>query len=150
MQQPDGATRIDEFVIQLSSEGDRTPEEQEAASQGFLPLLVMAAGSQSAFLLRARPQDLDAALDAAADRDATEDRIEYRRALFDGMASAVEADFSLEDSKRDFVGGALLLFAEGLADSGLDTIEEIGPCAVRFQRDRLDEPDYETAPSAQA
>lgn len=148
----DGAMRIDEIVIQLSRESDRTPEERQAAAQGFVPLLVIAGGGPSAFLLRARPQDLGAALDAASDREAVEaeERLAYRRSQFDGMASAVEHDFAPEDSMRDFVGGALLLFAEGLTKGGLDRIEEIGPCAVRFQRDRLDDPDLEAPPPDEA
>jgi hypothetical protein len=37
----------------------------------------------------------------------------------------------------------VILFAEALADNGVDTFDDIDPCAVRFERAKLGEPEFE-------
>lgn len=138
---------VEHFIIQLSAERDRGPQETAVAAEGFVPVVVFANGPEFAFLVKTRPADVEAALEAAWERiDAPKaKRLEFRAAVFATMAAAVESDFKTVASESDFPNDAVILFAEALADNGVDTFSDIDPCAVRFQKTALGEPDFELA-----
>ncbi len=94
-----------------------------------------------------RKADLDAALEAAWDRidDPKAKRLQFRAAVFTAMASAVESEFKTIASESGFPDDAVILFAEALAENGIDALDEIEPCAIRFNREDLGEADYERA-----
>lgn len=138
---------VDSFVIQLSAERDRGEQERTVVAEGYVPVVVFANGPENAFLVKTRPDDVEAALEAAWDRidDPKAKRVEFRASVFAAMAQAVENDFQGILSETDFPNDAVILFAEALADNGVDTFSDIDPCAVRFQRTALGEPDFELA-----
>lgn len=139
--------KVDFFIIQLSADGDRGPQEEAVAAEGFVPIVVFANGPESAFLVKTRRADIDAALEAAWDRldDPKARRVQFRASVFAAMAGAVESEFRDVGSESDFPNDAVILFAEALAENGIDDFEDIDPCAVRFAKDNLAEPDYELA-----
>ncbi len=61
------------------------------------------------------------------------------------MAAAVESEFGSVGSESDFPNDAVILFAEALAENGIDDFGDIEPAPVRFARDNLADPDYEIA-----
>jgi acyl-CoA reductase-like NAD-dependent aldehyde dehydrogenase len=139
--------KVDFFIIQLSADGDRGPQEEAVAADGYIPIVVFANGPQSAFLVKTRKADLDAALEAAWDRidEPKARRLQFRANVFAAMASAVESEFKTIASESDFPNDAVILFAEALAENGIDAFDEIDPCAIRFNREDLGEADYERA-----
>ncbi len=139
--------KIDFFIIQLSAEDDRGPQEEAVAAEGLVPIVVFANGPESAFLVKTRKADIEAALEASWDRldDTKARRIQFRGAVFAAMAAAVESEFGSVGSESDFPNDAVILFAEALAENGIDDFGDIEPCAVRFARDNLADPDYEIA-----
>jgi hypothetical protein len=139
--------KVDFFIIQLSADDDRGPQEEAVAAEGYMPLVVFANGPESAFLVKTRKADVEAALEAAWDRidEPKVKRLQFRSAVFAAMADAVESEFQSVASESDFPNDAVLLFAEALAENGIDDFTDIDPCAVRFARDNLGEPDYELA-----
>jgi hypothetical protein len=139
--------KIDFFIIQFSAEDDRGPQEEAVAAEGLVPIVVFANGPEAAFLVKTRKADLEAALEAAWDRldDTKARRVQFRAAVFSAMAEAVESEFKSVSSESDFPNDAVILFAEALAENGIDDFTDIEPCAVRFARDNLGDPDYEMA-----
>lgn len=139
---------VEELIIQLSAPEDRGPQEENVAAEGFLPIVVFANGPEHAYLVRTTQDDLDAALEAAQDRrsEAEQARLSFRRRLFDAMSQAIETDFAGPEALNKFPNDALLLFAEALAQNGVEEATDTPPCAVRFARDNLAEPDFENAP----
>jgi hypothetical protein len=138
---------VESFVIQLSAERDRGDQERAVVAEGYVPVVVFANGPENAFLVKTRPDDVEAALEAAWDRidHPKAKRIEFRASVFAAMAQAVETDFSAVLSETDFPNDAVILFAEALADNGVDTFSDVDPCAVRFDRAKLGEPEFELA-----
>jgi hypothetical protein len=143
----ESAMHVDFFIIQLSAEADRGPQEAAVAADGFIPMVVFANGPEQAFLVKTRASDVTAALEAAWERidEPKARRVQYRAAVFAAMAAAVESGFEGEGSESDFPNDAVVLLAEALADTGVDDVDDISPCAVRFVRDDLGAPDYELA-----
>jgi hypothetical protein len=138
---------VQQLIIQLSAAEDRGPQEEAVAGEGFIPLVVFANGPENAFLVRTTADVLDAALVAAQDRldEPGGARLTFRRSLYEGMRQSIEADFAEPGALDSFPDLALQLFAEALAQQGIDRTQEVPPCAVRFAADNLDEPDYEEA-----
>ncbi len=139
--------KIEAFIIQFSAVEDRSPQEEAAAAEGLIPIVVFANGPENAYLVRARPEDIQSALDEAWSHiDAARRERQGRRAgVFTAMAEAVESDFASAQGETDFPKATLFLFAEALADEGVDALDDIEPCAVRFVADALMSPNYETA-----
>jgi hypothetical protein len=139
--------RVDTFIIQVSAAADRGPQEEALIAEGLVPIVVFANDPEHAYLVRARPEDIDAALESAWDRiaDPADERLEFRESVFDAMAEAVEKGFDDVEAARDFPNDSVILFAEALVEHDIETAGEIVPCAVRFVREELDAPDYETA-----
>ena len=139
--------KVDAFIIQLSADDDRGAQEEAVAAEGFVPVVVFANGPENAFLVKTRKTDIEAALDAAWERidDTKAQKLQFRAAVFAAMADAVESEFKSVASESDFPNDAVLLFAEALAENGIDEFADIDPCAIRFARDSLAEPDYELA-----
>ena len=138
---------VDSFIIQVSAAADRGPKEEAIIKDGMLPVVVFANDPEHAYLVRARPEDVDAALEAAWDRigEPSDERLEFRESVFEAMAKAIEDGFDNPQNEHDFPNDAVILFAEALVEHDIETSDEIVPCAVRFARDELDNPDYETA-----
>jgi hypothetical protein len=139
--------RVDSFIIQVSAAADRGPQEEAIIAEGMVPIVVFANDPEHAYLVRARVEDIDAALEAAWDRvgEPADERLDFVESVFDAMAEAVEKGFDDPDAPHDFPNDAVILFAEALVDHDIETAGEIVPCAVRFVRDDLENPDYEIA-----
>jgi len=142
-----GGLKVQDIIIQLSAPEDRGPQEESVAAEGFVPLVVFANGPEHAFLVRTTNDILDAALEAAHDRldEPASTRLAFRRHMFESMQRAIETDFDGEEALDTFPSDALQLFAEGLAEQGIDQAADAPPCAVRFAKDNLAAPDFETA-----
>lgn len=138
---------VQQLIIQMSAVEDRGPQEEAVATEGFIPLVVFANGPENAFLVRTTVEILDAALDAAHERldEGTASRLTFRSTLYSAMRTSIEQDFSAEEAMDAFPSLALQLFAEALAQHGVEHAGDIPPCAVRFAPDNLHEPDFETA-----
>lgn len=139
--------RVESFIIQVSAAADRGPQEEAVIASGHVPVVVFANDPDHAYLVRARPEDIDAALEAAWDRitEPADERLEFRERVFDAMAEAVEKGFDDPGGAHDFPNDAVILFAEALVEHDIETAGEIVPCAVHFMREDLENPDYETA-----
>lgn len=139
--------RVDSFIIQVSAPVDRGPQEEAIIADGMVPIVVFANDPEHAYLVRARVEDIDAALEAAWDRIAepADDRLEFRQSVFDAMAEAVEKGFDDPEASNDFPNDSVILFAEVLVEHDIETAGEIVPCAARFVADDLENPDYEIA-----
>jgi hypothetical protein len=142
--------KVDSLIFQISAEADRGEQERELAEQGLTPLVAFANGPENAFLLAARPEDLEAAFAAAKERaeGLGAEQLAVRMRVFDAMAYAIETDMKYLAEPSDFPNDAVLLMVEALYQYGLDSPAQIVPCAVRFVRDNLQEPDFEIAPPA--
>lgn len=142
-----GRLKVNDIIIQLSAPEDRGPQEESVAAEGFVPLVVFANGPEHAFLVRTTNDILDSALEAAQDRldEPQSARLAFRRQLFEAMQQAIESDFSGENALEAFPTDALQLFAEGLSEQGIDQAADAPACAVRFAKDNLAAPDFETA-----
>ncbi len=141
------ALQVESFIIQFSAAVDRGPQEEAVIAAGHVPIVVFANDPEHAYLVRARPEDIDAALEAAWDRIAepADERLEFRERVFDAMAAAVEKGFDGAGAEHDFPNDAVILFAEALVEHDIETAGEIIPCAVHFMREDLENPDYEIA-----
>jgi len=139
--------KVDQFIIQMSAAEDRGPQEEAAAAEGFIPLVVFANGPENAFLVRATSDVLDAALNAANLRlgEGAGARLTFRSSVFSAMRTAIEQDFSSQEAMDQFTDLTLHLFAEALAEHGVQRASTIPACAVGFTADSLAQPDFETA-----
>lgn len=139
--------KVKDIIIQLSASEDRGPQEDSVAAEGFVPLVVFANGPEHAYLVRTTNDILDTALEAAHDRldEPQSARLAFRRQMFESMQKAIEDDFSADDALDTFPSDALQLFSEALAEQGIDQASDVPACAVRFAKDNLGSPDFETA-----
>jgi hypothetical protein len=141
--------KVDSFIFQVSSESDRGDQERALAGDGLLPVMAFANGPENAFLLAARQDDLKAAFAQA--RDLAEglgaEQLALRMRVFEQLAYAVETDMKYQAQDSDFPNDVIFLLIQALYQYGLDGPDDIAPCAVRFVRENLAEPDFELAPT---
>jgi hypothetical protein len=69
--------------------------------------------------------------------------------LFDGLAYAIETDMQYLADPGDFPNDALAMFIEAMHQFGLNEVDDLRPCAVRWSRADLEFPDLETAPEGE-
>ena len=65
---------------------------------------------------------------------------------FEALAYAIETDLKYLADPTDFPNDAMMMLVEALYQYGLDEAGQLRPCAVRYTRTNLDEPDFEMAP----
>jgi len=139
--------KVESIFLQISAEADRTDKERELAEAGLTPFVLFANSPENAFLLAARPVDLEAAFAAARERadGLGAERLALRMRIFDQLAQAIETDMKYLVEEMEFPNNALLLLVEGLCQVGIDEVDAILPCAMRFTPDTMQEPDFELA-----
>ena len=144
--------KVESLIFQVSSPGDRGPQELALVEKGLMPVVLFANGPEQPFLLAARPEDVDAAF--AASKDLAEglgaERLAVRMRVFDSLAYAIETDMKYLADPSDFPHEAVMMLVEALYQYGVDDAAGIPPCAVRFTRDNMQDPDFEVAPDADA
>jgi hypothetical protein len=140
--------KVDSLIFQVSAEADRHEQEREFAAQGLLPIMAFANGPEHPFLLAARIEDLEAAFAQAKElaEGLGAERLALRMRVFEALAYAIETDMKYLNDPSDFPNDAVFMIVEGLYQYGLDGPADIAPCALRFTRDNLQDPDFELAP----
>lgn len=140
--------KVDSFIFQVSAESDRSEQERALAGDGLLPVMAFANGPENMFLLAARADDLKAAFAHAKDlaEGLGAEQLALRMRVFEALAYAVETEMKYQAQDSDFPNDAVFLLVEALYQYGIDGPEDIAPCAVRFVRDNLADPDFELAP----
>lgn len=144
--------KAESLILQISAEPDRGDQEKKIAEDGLIPIALFADGPENAYLLGARASDLDAAFEASRERadGLGAERLALRMRTFEALAYAIETDMKYLADPADFPNDAVLMFVEALYQYGLDEAAQLGPCAVRYTRTNLDEPDFEMAPDENA
>lgn len=139
---------VDSLIFQVSAEADRGDQERAIAGRDILPIMVFANGPENAFLVGARTQDLDAAFAAARDRaeGLGAERLAIRMRVFEALAYAIQTDMKYLADEGEFPNDVVLLMVEALYQYGIDEAAQIQPCAVRFTREIMQDPDFEMAP----
>jgi hypothetical protein len=140
--------KVESLIIQISADADRGEQEQKLAAEGVIPIALFANGPENAFLLGARGPDLDAAFEASRERadGLGAERLALRMRTFEALAYAIETDLKYLADPTDFPNDAMMMMVEALYQYGLDEAGQLRPCAVRYTRTNLDEPDFEMAP----
>ncbi|MBL8557118.1 MAG: hypothetical protein JNM47_00230 [Hyphomonadaceae bacterium] len=144
--------KVESLILQISADIDRGEQEAKLAGEGVVPIALFANGPENAFLLGARAPDLDAAFEASRERadGLGAERLALRMRTFEALAYAIETDLKYLADPTDFPNDAMMLFVEALYQYGLDEAAQLRPCAVRYTRSNLDEPDFEMAPDDDA
>lgn len=144
--------KVESLILQISAEADRGDQEKAMAVDGVIPIALFANGPENAFLLGARGPDLDAAFEASRERadGLGAERLALRMRTFEAIAYAIETDLKYLADPADFPNDAMLMLVEALYQYGLDEAAQLRPCAVRYSRTTLDEPDFEMAPDGEA
>jgi hypothetical protein len=144
--------KVESLILQISAEADRGEQEKKMAVDGVIPVAMFANGPENAYLLGVRAPDLDAAFEASRERaeGLGAERLALRMRTFDSLAYAIETDLKYLADPTEFPNDAMLLLVEALYQYGLDEAAQIRPCAVRYTRTTLDEPDFEMAPDDDA
>jgi hypothetical protein len=144
--------KAESLILQISAEIDRSEQERKLAADGLIPIALFADGPENAYLLGARAPDLDAAFEGARERaeGLGAERLALRMRTFEALAYAIETDMKYLADPADFPNDAVMMFVEALYQYGLDEAAQVGPCAVRYTRTNLDEPDFEMAPDNDA
>lgn len=140
--------KVESLILQISAEADRGEQEAKLAADGVIPIALFANGPENAFLLGARGPDLDAAFEASRERadGLGAERLALRMRTFEALAYAIETDLKYLADPTDFPNDAMMMLVEALYQYGLDEAGQLRPCAVRYTRTNLDEPDFEMAP----
>jgi len=143
---------VESLIFQISSDADRGEQERAFAADGLVPVMAFANGPENAFLIAARKEDLVAAFANA--RALAEglgaERIAQRMRVYDALAYAIETEMKYLDGPSDFPNDCVFLLVEALYQYGMDGPDDIAPCATRFVRDNLQDPDFEVAPPPDA
>lgn len=144
--------KVESLILQISAEADRGEQEAAMAVDGVIPVALFANGPENAYLLGVRAPDLDAAFEASRERaeGLGAERLALRMRTFESLAYAIETDMKYLADPTDFPNEAMLMLVEALYQYGLDEAAQLRPCAVRFTRTNLDEPDFEMAPDDDA
>jgi hypothetical protein len=144
--------KADSLILQVSAEADRTEQESKLIADGLIAIALFANGPENAYLLGARPADLDAAFEASRERaeGLGAERLALRMRTFEALAYAIETDMKYLADPADFPNDAVMMLVEALYQYGLDEAAQVGACAVRYTRANLDEPDFEMAPDDEA
>lgn len=141
--------KVESLIFQISAEADRGDQEKALAAEGLLPVMVFANGPENAFLVGARPKDVDAAFENA--RDLAEglgaERLAIRMRVFESIAYAIETDMKYLADPSDFPNDVTLLMVEAFYQYGLDEAAQATACAARFTRETMQDPDFEMAPT---
>jgi hypothetical protein len=139
---------VETLTIQLPNAEEWGEEEKQLAEQGLQPLVMFVNGPKMALLLAARPTDLQASLAGAIERLELlpAERMAFRGRVFEAVAFAIETQFKYLSNPSDLPNDAVILFCEALAHHGFIRVEDVGPCAVRFLKNDMENPDYEDAP----
>lgn len=140
--------KVESLIFQVSAEADRGDQEKALAETGLMPVLLFANGPESPFLLAARPEDIDAAFKVSKDlaEGMGAERLAVRMRVFEALAHAIETDMKYLADPSDFPNDAVLMLVEALYQYGVDDAAGITPCAVRYTRDNMQDPDFEVAP----
>ena len=140
--------KVESLIFQVSSPADRGPQELALVEKGLMPVVLFANGPEQPMLLAARPEDVDAAF--AVTKDLAEglgaERLAVRMRVFESLAYAIETDMKYLADPSDFPNDAVMMLVEALYQYGIDDAASIPPCAVRFARDNMQDPDFEAAP----
>jgi hypothetical protein len=144
--------KVESLIFQISSDVDRGEQERAFAADGLLPVMAFANGPEAPFLLAARTEDLEAAFANAKDlaEGLGAERLAQRMRVYDALAYAIETDMKYLAEPADFANDCVFLLVEALYQYGMDGPADIAPCAARFVRDNLQDPDFEMAPPADA
>lgn len=139
---------IDMMILQISRPQDRNPQEAALADEGAMPITLFADGPDKAFLIGARPEDLQTAFTGAIERAEGygADRLALRMRAFADLSDAINTEFKYLADPADFPNTVAFLLVEALVQVGFRSAEEIRPCAVRYLREQMETPDYEDAP----
>jgi hypothetical protein len=139
---------IDMMIMQVSRPQDRAEAEIRLTDEGMIPITLFADGPDKAFLVGARHEDLASAFEAARARAQGygADRLALRMRTFSDLSDAINTQFKYLADPVDFPNAVALLFVEALVQIGMDSPDQLVPCAVRFLRNNLEAPDFETAP----
>lgn len=143
---------VESLIFQISTDADRGEQERAFAADGLLPVMAFANGPENAFLIAARTEDLTAAFANAKElaEGLGAERLAMRMRVYDALAYAIQTDMKYLDSPSDFPNDCVFLLVEALYQYGMDGPADIVPCAARFVRDNLQEPDFEVAPPPDA
>ena len=146
------SVKVESLILQISAEADRGEQEAAMAVDGLIPVALFANGPENAYLLGARTADLDAAFDASRERaeGLGAERLALRMRTFEALVYAIETNMKYLSDPTDFPNDAMLMLVEALYQYGLDEAAQLRPCAVRYTRANLDEPDFEMAPDDDA
>lgn len=144
--------KADSLILQISAPADQGEQEQKLAAEGMTPIALFANGPEHPYLLGARNEDIDAAFEASRERaeGLGAERLALRMRTFEALAYAIETDMKYLADPADFPNDAMMMLVEALYQYGLDEAAQIRPCAVRYTRTNLDEPDFEMAPDDDA
>lgn len=141
--------RVDSIILQISAAGDASEKEKELRADGLTPIVLFANGPERPFLLAARRQDLDAAFakSVALAEGLGAERLAQRMRAFDDIAFAVETEMKYV-SESEFPNLALFMLVEALHQYGFEGPDALRACAVRYDKNRLEDPDFGEPPSA--
>jgi hypothetical protein len=144
--------KVESLILQISAEADRGEQEKKMAVDGVIPVAMFANGPENAYLLGVRAPDLDAAFEASRERaeGLGAERLALRMRTFESLAYAIETDMKYLADPTDFPNEAMTMLVEALYQFGLDEAAQLRPCAVRYTRTNIDEPDFEMAPDDDA
>lgn len=143
--------KVDSLIFQLSADADRGAQERELMEKGLAPISIFANGPENAFLIAAKPEDLNAAFgtsDSLAEGLGAE-RLAFRMRRFDAISFAIETDMKYTPDPADFANDCMFLLIEALHQVGFRAWDEVPPSAVAFERNDLHQPFFEPAPGTE-